>query len=343
MARGPLYELTRTKIQGILREPEFLFWVFLFPVLLALALGLAFRSGDDRPLPVAVLDGPDAPALAAAFEEDPSIDARLLDEDAARTALRRGRVDLVVVPGDPVTYWFDPTRPEARLARRVVDDAVQAAAGRTDVARSVVREMREPGSRYIDFLLPGLLGMNLMGTGIWSIGFSIVNHRSRGVLKRLLATPMRRRDYLLAQIIGRLVFLAVEVAVVLGVGWLAFGVPMRGSFVTLALLAVLGAAAFAGIGLLLAARTRTVEGLSGLANFVMMPMWVLSGIFFSTERFPDVMQPWIAILPLTALIDGLRDVMLDGATLAAVAVDLGVLIAWGAAGFALALWRFRWS
>jgi ABC-type multidrug transport system permease subunit len=181
-----------------------------------------------------------------------------------------------------------------------------------------------------------------MGTGIWSIGFSIVNHRSRGVLKRLLATPMRRRDYLLAQVIGRLVFLVVEVAVVLGVGWLAFGVPMRGSLVTLAVLAVLGAAAFAGIGLLLAARTRTVEGLSGLANFVMMPMWVLSGIFFSTERFPDVMQPWIAILPLTALIDSLRDVMLDGATLLAVRGDLGVLIVWGGAGFAVALWRFRW-
>ena len=343
MARGPLYELTRTKIQGVLREPEFLFWVFLFPVLLALALGLAFRSGDERPVPVAVLDGPGAELLFSSFDADPAIDVRRLDEEAARAALRRGRVDLVVVPGDPVTYWFDPTRPEARLARRVADDAVQASAGRTDVARSDVREMREPGSRYIDFLLPGLLGMNLMGTGIWSIGFSIVNHRSRGVLKRLLATPMRRRDYLLAQIIGRLVFLVVEVAVVLAVGRLAFGVPMRGSIVTLSSLAILGAAAFAGIGLLLAARTRTVEGLSGLANFVMMPMWVLSGIFFSTDRFPDVMQPWIAILPLTALIDGLRDVMLDGATMLAVGTDLAVLIAWGGIAFALALWRFRWQ
>ena len=343
MAHGPLYELTRTKIQGILREPEFLFWVFLFPVLLALALGLAFRTGDNRPIRVAVLDGPNAEWLVRSFEADPAIDVRRVGEDAARAALRRGRVDLVVVPGDPVTYWFDPTRPEARLARRVADDAVQVSAGRTEVVRSEVREMREPGSRYIDFLLPGLLGMNVMGTGIWSIGFSIVNQRSRGVLKRLLATPMRRRDYLLAQIIGRLVFLIVEVAVVLGVGRLAFGVPLRGSFVTLSLLALFGAAAFAGIGLLLAARTRTVEGLSGLANFVMMPMWILSGIFFSTERFPDVMQPWIAVLPLTALIDGLRDVMLEGATMAAVATDLAILLTWGGIAFGLAMWRFRWQ
>jgi len=202
--------------------------------------------------------------------------------------------------------------------------------------------MRETGSRYIDFLLPGLLGMNLMGTGMWGIGFTIVNQRSRGILKRLLATPMRRSDYLIAQILGRLVFLVVEVAVLVGFGRLAFGVPVRGSLASLATVSLAGAGAFAGLGLLIASRARTVEGLSGLANFVMLPMWVLSGIFFSTERFPQVMQPVIQILPLTALIDALRDVMLEGAGLVRVAPDVITLVVWGGVAFALALWGFRW-
>jgi len=339
---GPLRELTATKIRGILREPEFLFWVFLFPVLLALALGLAFRRADERPVPVGILAGPASATLADALGRDGSVDVRVMDEGEARTALRRGRVDLVVVPDDPPVFWLDPTRPEARLARRVVDDAVQRAAGRVDPVRPGTREMRETGSRYIDFLLPGLLGMNLMGTGMWGIGFTIVNQRSRGILKRLLATPMRRSDYLIAQILGRLVFLVVEVAVLVGFGRLAFGVPVRGSLASLATVSLAGAGAFAGLGLLIASRARTVEGLSGLANFVMLPMWVLSGIFFSTERFPQVMQPVIQILPLTALIDALRDVMLEGAGLVRVAPDVITLVVWGGVAFALALWGFRW-
>lgn len=339
---SPLLELTRTKIRGILREPEFLFWVFLFPLLLALALGLAFRSADERPVPVAVLDGDGAAALHDALALDASLDVHRVDEAGARAALRRGRVDVVVVPGDPVTYWLDPTRPEARLARRIVNDAVQTAAGRRDPRAVDTRVMEERGSRYIDFLLPGLLGMNLMGTGMWGIGFTIVNHRSRGILKRFMATPMRRRDYLLAQVLGRLVFLVLEVAVLVGFGRLAFGVPVRGTIAALVLVSLLGAAAFAGLGLLIASRARTVEGLSGLANFVMLPMWILSGIFFSTERFPHVMQPVVQVLPLTALIDALRDVMLEGATPVSVAPDLAILAAWGVGAFSIALWGFRW-
>jgi ABC transporter DrrB family efflux protein len=339
---SPLLELTRTKIRGILREPEFLFWVFLFPVLLALALGLAFRTADDRPVPVGVLSGEGAETLHVALAADPALDVRTVDENAARAALRRGRVDLVIVPGDPVVYWLDPTRPESRLARRIADDAVQSAAGRTNPRAVATREVDERGSRYIDFLLPGLLGMNLMGTGMWGIGFTVVNQRSRGILKRFVATPMRRRDYLLAQVLGRLVFLVLEVAVLVGFGRLAFGVPVRGTVVALIVVSLSGAAAFAGLGLLIASRARTVEGLSGLANFVMLPMWILSGIFFSTERFPDAMQPVVQILPLTALIDALRDVMLEGATLAGVGSDLGVMAVWGLVAFGVALWGFRW-
>ncbi len=219
---------------------------------------------------------------------------------------------------------------------------MQRAAGRTDVRATAVREMRETGSRYIDFLVPGLIGMNLMGTGMWGIGFSIVNARSRNLLKRLVATPMQRSHYLLGQLIGRMVFLVLEVGVILAFARLVFDVPIRGSLAAVAAVTLLGAGTFAGLGLLVASRARTIEGVSGLMNLVMLPMWILSGTFFSTSRFPATMQPWIQALPLTAVNDALRAVMLDGAGLSSLAAPLAVTAAWGGLAFAAALRLFRW-
>jgi ABC-type polysaccharide/polyol phosphate export permease len=185
--------------------------------------------------------------------------------------------------------------------------------------------------------------MNLMSTGMWGIGFNVVNARSKRLLKRLVATPMRRSDYLLSQITGRLVFLVAEVTVLLVVARLAFDVPLRGSLFALAGISLLGAMTFAGMGLLCASRVQTVEGLSGLINVVMMPMWIMSGIFFSTSRFPDVAQPLIQALPLTAINDALRAVMIEGASLLAVSGEVAVAAAWGVVGFVGALALFRWE
>jgi len=248
----------------------------------------------------------------------------------------------VVIPGEPLSYWFDPTRQESRMARLTVGDAIQRAAGRMDIVAVETREMTERGSRYIDFLIPGLLGMNLMGTGMWGIGFYIVNARSRKLLKRLVASPMRKSHFLLGQMIGRLVFLVLEVGVLLIFARLAFDVPLRGSVLTLCFISILGAMTFAGLGLLVASRARTIEGVSGLMNAVMMPMWILSGIFFSTSRFPEVMQPVVQVLPLTAVNDALRAVMLDGASLVAVSGEVLLTGLWGIGAFAAALTLFRW-
>ncbi|HVM43454.1 MAG TPA: ABC transporter permease, partial [Gemmatimonadales bacterium] len=133
-----------------------------------------------------------------------------------------------------------------------------------------------------------------------------------------------------------------EVALLLGFGMLAFGVPFRGSAVTVAIVVVIGAMCFAGLGLLTASRARTIEMVSGLMNLIMMPMWILSGVFFSSANFPTVMQPLIRVLPLTALNDALRAVILDGASLGAVAVPVVLVAAWGAVSFAVALKIFRW-
>ena len=339
----PLVELTRARLVEFVREPEALFWVFAFPVLLALALGLAFREKAPEKVPVGVAAGPRAVATAEALGRSPGLVARVYPGGAGREALRTGKISLLVEDDGGPLYRFDPTRPDARVARLEVDDALQRAAGRTEPIRPREARVAEPGSRYIDFLLPGLLGMNLMGTGMWGLGFSIVNARTRKLLKRLAATPMRRGEYLLAQMLARLVFLVFEVAVLVGFGRIAFGVAFRGSVAALAIVSLLGAASFSGLGLLVASRTRTIEGVSGLMNLVMLPMWLLSGTFFSWERFPEAAHPFIRALPLTALNDALRAVMTEGRPLPALGLELGVLAVTGVVSFAVALRLFRWQ
>jgi ABC-type multidrug transport system permease subunit len=343
MINSSLFQLSITKVRSIFREPEAIFWVIVFPVILSIALGIAFRATGPTPLPVAIQQGEGAAALIRALEDEELIDLVVLEEVAAREALRTGRVAVVVIPGEDWTYWFDPTRPESREARLLTNDLLQRAEGRVDVRATSLKEMTEKGSRYIDFLIPGLLGMNLMGTGMWSIGFSIVNSRQRRILKRFVATPMRRWEYLLAQFMGRLAFLVVEVGVLLAAARFLFGVPMRGAIVTMALVCIVGAFAFASLGLLVAARPKTVEGVSGLMNLVMMPMWILSGTFFSTDRFPEAMQPVVQLLPLTALNNALRAVMIEGATLVELSGDLLVVGGWGFLGFIVAIKIFRWQ
>jgi ABC-type multidrug transport system permease subunit len=338
-----MVELTLTKIRELVREPEALFWVFVFPILLALALGVAFRSGSGEEIRVAVQPGDDAQWIVQTLTDASGLRAEAMEPEPARLALRKGAVALVVLPGEPWTYWFDPTRPESRLARLSVDDALQTAAGRRSVHPTIDLELTELGSRYIDFLVPGLLGMNLMGTGMWGIGFYIVNARSKGLLKRLTATPMKKREYLLSQLTGRLIFLVPEVVALLVFAVLVFQVPLRGSWVDLSVVCVLGAMAFSGLGLLVASRIRTIEGVSGLMNFVMMPMWIMSGTFFSTARFPDWLQPVVQLLPLTAVNDALRQVMIDGATLIQLSGELTIIAGWGSVTFVVALWSFRWN
>jgi ABC-type multidrug transport system permease subunit len=343
MRHNPLYQLTLVKLRDLWREPEAIFWVFVFPVLLALALGIAFRSSEPPPIAVAVQQGPGAETIHETLAAGEGLVSELIDAEEARQRLRTGKVALVVIPGDPWTYWSDPTRPESRLAELSVDDVLQRAAGRPSARATSRRALTEKGSRYIDFLIPGLLGMNLMGTGMWGVGFYIVNARQGGLLKRMVATPMRRSDYLLSQLTGRTVFLFFEVGVLVAFARLVFDVPLRGSWLALAIVSVLGSTTFAGIGLLVAARPRTIEGVSGLMNLVMMPMWVCSGTFFSTARFPEAVQPVIQALPLTAINDALRAVMLDGATLAGIWPELAVAAGWALAAFVAALSFFRWQ
>jgi ABC-type multidrug transport system permease subunit len=341
--RPPIVELASTRTKEFLREKEAMFWVFGFPLILALALGFAFREKPPDKVPVAVVAGPNAQQRMAALQKTASLLPRIMSEQEARDALRRGKVSLLIEGSDAVVYRLDATRPDSLSARREADDALQSEAGRRDVVRTSEVRVHEQGARYIDFLIPGLLGMNLMGTGMWSMGFTIANARMRKLLKRLVATPMRKTDYLMAMFLSRLIWLTIEVAVLVAFGWLVFGVRVNGSIAVLAILCVVGGYAFAGIGLLTASRAKTLEAVSGMMNLIMMPMWLCSGVFFSYERFPDSVKPFIRMLPLTLLNDALRAVMNDAAGLQQIALQLAVLAVWGVVTFAIGLKIFRWQ
>ena len=340
-----LAQLTLVRFREFLREPEAVFWTFAFPIILALGLGVAFRNKPADVIAVAVVTGtPAGDSLSGHLVRAAGLKVQPMSDSAAERALRTGDVALVAAPrvDGGVEYRFDDTRPEGRSARFLIDDALQRAAGRADPVS--VREMKvqEKGSRYIDFVVPGLLGMNIMGGGIWGLGFAIVEARRKGLLKRLVSTPMPRSHYLASFVLSRFVFLILEVVVVLGSTTLLFGVPVRGSLLQLFVVCVLSALAFGGIGLLIASRARTIEGASGLMNLAMMPMWVLSGVFFSSNNFPAVAQPFIQALPLTAAITALRATMLQGAGWSVVAPSLAIIAAWLVVSFTLALRLFRW-
>jgi ABC-type multidrug transport system permease subunit len=338
-------QLTRVRYREFFREPEAVFWVFIFPVLLAAGLGIAFRNQAPERTRVAIVAADTvAPRLAAALRRTEGVDVSLSNETTAREALRNGEVAIVLVPtaNGGVEYRYDEARPESRVARLLVDDALQRAAGRRDPVPLTERLVHERGSRYIDFLVPGLLGMNLMGSGIWGVGFAIVDARKKRLLKRLIATPMSRPQYLASFVLSRLTLLVIEVGLLLGFGALVFGVPFRGSLAVLAAVCVVSSLAFTSLGLLVSSRVQTMEGASGLMNLVMLPMWIFSGVFFSASRFPETIQPFIQALPLTAVVDALRANILRGAGWQTLAPELGIIAAWMAVSFVLALRLFRW-
>jgi ABC-2 type transport system permease protein len=314
--------------------------VFVFPVLLAAGLGLAFRNRPADVLRVAVV----TPELAQSVRQEKLLDVQQMDVAGAEDALRTGKVAMLAEPGSggSVEYRYDDTNPEGRAARLLADRAIQKAAGQLDPVPTADQLMRETGSRYIDFLLPGLLGMNLMGSAIWSMGFAIVDARRKKLLKRLVASPMPRAYYLLSFLLSRILLLVVEVGVLVGFGALLFHVPVRGSLLDLGILCLLSSLSFSALGLLMASRARTIEAASGLMNVVMMPMWIASGVFFSSQKFPEAMQPFIEALPLTAVINALRANMLQGASLWRLGPQIVIILVWMLICFVLALKLFRW-
>ena len=360
----PLVELTLARVLEFVREPETIFWVFGFPVLVAIALGIAFRVRPPEPSRVALVGSEPAVERAAELlRSSPDIAAERLGAPEAAQAIRTGKIDVAISaaaeaasaepsppasssiapPSGPLVFRFDPARPESRAARVAVADALERAAGRTDVIALHDETVTVQGGRYIDFLIPGLIGLNIMGSSMWGIGYAVVLARYRKLLKRLAATPMRRAHYLLSFMLSRLLFLVPEVAALIAFGWIVFGVAVRGSLLGVTLVAALGTLSFMGLGMLVASRTSSTEVASGWMNALQLPMWLLAGSFFSYERFPAVVHPLIRLLPLTAFNDALRALMNNGAPVHAIWHELLVLAIWGGVSFVVALRTFRWQ
>jgi ABC-type multidrug transport system permease subunit len=347
---APLLELTRARVREFYREPAAVFWVYGFPMIMAVALGIAFREQPVVRLAVDLVEN-EVPTQAALLREqlqaDGRFDLRVVEHSAWRKRLRDGKTSLVIVlkadPQNRYEVWHEPHRTESLLAHSVFQNVLLREAGCQPQLPASSNELRESGSRYIDFLIPGLLGTNLMGGGLFGVGFVIVDMRVRKLLKRFLATPLRRSHFLLSVMISRMLFTVPEILFLLGFAWLAFGVKVSGSWLLLLAVILLGGFCFAGIGLLVACRAKTIETASGLLNLVMLPMYMLSGVFFSADRFPDEIQPAIRILPLTAINDALRGVMLEAHSLAVLWPQFVIMTAWGAVSFAVALWIFRWK
>jgi ABC-2 type transport system permease protein len=347
---NPLWQLTLARFREFYREPAAIFWVYGFPLIMAVALGIAFRERPVEKVTVEVIGDENAVDEVNDLRVKLAADARLkvnAGDDDWKKRLRNGKTELVILvrtgsDGPHYEMWNEPSRTESVLARNLAENVLLTRSGAKPLPIDD-HQLKETGTRYIDFLIPGLLGMNLMGGGLFGVGFVIVDMRVRKLLKRFLATPMRRSDFMLSIMISRLVFLIPEVILLLVFGWLAFDVTIQGNLIALMFIIVLGGFSFAGIGLLIACRAKTIETVSGLMNLVLLPMWVLSGVFFSSERFPEEMQPFIKALPLTALNDALRAIMLEGQSLVDIWAKIAIMLAWGIGSFAIALRYFRWK
>ena len=335
--------VTKITFREFWRSPEAVFWTYGFPLLMAVVLGFAFQPKPPEPVVLAVVAGPGADELAGVLSRSERFVVERLPAAEADRALARGRITLLLRGSltEP-TLRADPTRPEAELARLLVERTLRDA--RDGPGAPVDTEVEDrPGSRYIDFLIPGLIGLNLLGAGMWGIGFNLVLLRIQNLLRRLFATPMRPREFLLGYMLGRFVLVIPEAAAIALFGAVLWGVPFRGSLLAACLLVIVGGLAFSGLGCLLATRARTIEGIAGLMNAFQLPMWLLGGVFFSTDHLTGIVR-WAAdCMPLTHLNRALRDVMLEPGGLYEVLWPLGGLSAFSLLCFVLALRWFRWN
>lgn len=350
--QSPLWHLVLCRLRLFYRQPAAVFWTYGFPLMMITALGLAFRGEQKVEILVDTV-GPVSESILVQFRSDTRFVVKTVAESEWKRRLQVGKTDLVLHAraNETPELWIEPRRAESRLAQQAVENVLlrakskvrHGASGQAAEPEFPAHYLEEKGTRYIDFLLPGMIGMNLMGGGMWGVGFVLVDMRVRKLLKRFLATPMRQSDFLLSVMIARLFFAVFDMVFLVAFGYLAFGVAAQGNPLTLILVMLIGGASFSGIGLLVASRAQTVESVSGLMNLVMLPMWIASGVFFSAERFPAEMQPIIQALPLTCLTHALRAVMLEGLGLTTIWPQLLILTLWGSVCFGVALKIFRWK
>lgn len=337
-AQRQFAQLVRYRLLRILRDREYLIWGFVFPTIMASVLALAFRPSPLEPVRVVVVEAAGADALEQRLRGASELVLERATEADALAKLARGTAGVVVRPGEPPTVLEAPAREDSRAGRLLVERALSGA----PTAVLERREVEQPGARYVDFLIPGLLALTLMMNSLNQVGLSLAEMKRGKLLKRLAASPLSRAQFYLSLALARLVVALFECSFFLLLGRLAFGVPIQGSLVEIVAFALVASGSFAMISLVMGLLAKTFETYSGLNSLFTTPMVVASGVFFSSEKFPQLVQPLLKVLPLTALADGLRALILEGRPLTSLWFELAVLAVWGLVPYLLSLRALKW-
>lgn len=329
------------------RNSTLIFWLFGFPALAAIGLGMSLRDDQDQGTRVGVLAVNEASAAPFVRTlEDARIHAQAIAPDQVARALAAGSIGLLVIPpataGAPIVYRYETGRATARMQRELIDAALQRAFGRHDPAPTRDEPLPGSGTRYIDFLVPGLIGLNVL-SGSWSIAWALVSMRMRRILRLLQSMPVRGSEILLALQLARTVFLPFEVLLLVALAHFLFDFRVAGSWLSILVVVGVSSVCFTGLAVLAASRSRQFEVASGILNLISIPMVFLSGVFFSTARFPGWLKEIVAFLPLAALLEALRSLMLRGASLASVTPQLAILLVWGVPTFLIGAIVMRWE
>ncbi|MFH1297902.1 MAG: ABC transporter permease [Bacteroidota bacterium] len=361
-----LWQLIRSNVLEKVREPGVLFWGIGFPILMSIGLGLAFTRKPESVRHVALISA-DTGSYSIILKDDELGNTtfrleRMLWDDAM-VQLKRGHVAIAVTLRDSgYRYHFDPMNPDAQLTyvrlspvlKRIPASEFLRKPNGMQGNRSLYEEdlsattasevdaLTVTGTRYIDFLIPGMIAMGVMFSCLWGLGYGIIDNRSKKLLRRMIATPMKRSNYLIAMINVRLAMNVIEAALLVLFAWLAFGITIQGNLPALLVLFMAGNIAFSGVGIFLACNTSKTEIGNAFINVISMPMMVLSGIFFSYHNFPDWAIPIIKPLPLTMLADGIRSIFIEGAGFAQTAIPSLILAGTGIVFFTVGLKVFKW-
>ena len=370
-----LWQLISALFLEIVREPGVLFWGILFPILMSLGLGLAFTKKADVIRKVAVINinesltsGSENSVVAGFLQKncEKNVSGKpdtwqwkytIRDEklgnsvflfykmkwDEAVKFLKRGTINVLLLGiNDSVEYHFDPMNPDAQLTYLKLSSIVGKGAVQAVQSNTEIKPLTVTGTRYIDFLVPGLITMGVMMSSMWGISYGIIEKRSKKLLRRLVATPMKKSHFLIALITVRITMNFIESLVLILFALFAFKMTIQGSISALILMFLAGNIAFAGIAVFVSSHTSNTEVGNGLINFVVFPLMILSGIFFSYQNFPEWSLPVIKNLPLTMLTDGIRSIFNEGAGYHDVALPILILLTVGILFFSVGLKIFKW-
>jgi ABC-type multidrug transport system permease subunit len=370
-----LVQLVIAHFKELIRQPEVIFWGFIFPILMSLGLGIAFSQKTDIVRSVAVIEKNNpsdtsrqhsiiddflnvhGDAIDPAHNKGAQRKLALSDKRIGNTIflfvkkdwqdaillLKRGSVGVIMEEADGrIIYHFDPLNIDAQLSYLKLSNAFARPATGVEDNHEEVKPLTVRGTRYIDFLIPGLISMDLMMSIMWGMSYGMIERRSRKLLRRMVATPMKKSHFLAALMFVRIAMNFIESALLVLFAYLVFDVTIQGSAGALCLVFLAGNIAFGGIAIFVSSHTANTETGNGLINAVVLPMTVLSGVFFSYHNFPEWSIPFIQKLPLTLLADGIRSVFIEGAGIKEIILPSAILSAVGAVFFTVGLKTFKW-